>query len=96
MINIIAFVKIYTFSRSTRESKMLSFSFNKTTCSQKKKKKNRQTDKNKKTNKQVEKINKNKEICHIAIRVIHRVRKSSTWKWSMFGRDKLDLFFFSF
>ena len=94
MINIIAFVKIYTFSRSTRESKMLSFSFNKRTCSQKKK--NRQTDKNKKTNKQAEKINKNKEICHIAIRVIHRVRKSSTWKWSMFGRDKLDLFFFSF
>ena len=96
MINIIAFVKIYTFSRSTRESKMLSFSFNKTTCSQKKKKKTDKLTKTKKTNKQAEKINKNKEICHIAIRVIHRVRKSSTWKWSMFGRDKLDLFFFSF
>ena len=55
---------------------MLSSSFNITTCSQKKKK----TDKNKQTNKQTENIKKNIEVFHIAIQVIHRVRKSFTWK----------------
>ena len=55
---------------------MLSSSFNKTTCSQKKKKENGQTDKNKQT----ENIKKNKEVFHIAIQVIHRVRKSFTCK----------------
>ena len=57
---------------------MLSSSFNKTTCSQKKKKK--KTDKQTKTNKQTENTKKNKEVFHIAIQVIHRVRKSFTWK----------------
>ena len=46
---------------------MLSSSFNKTTWSPKKKKKNRQIEKNKKTNKQAENITKNQGVCHIAI-----------------------------
>ena len=41
-----------------------------------KKKENGQTDKNKQT----ENIKKNKEVFHIAIQGIHRVRKSFTWK----------------
>ena len=60
---------------------MLSSSFNKTTCSQEKKKKtDKLTKTNKQTNKQAENITKNQGVCHIAIQVIHRVRKSSTWK----------------
>ena len=66
MINVIAIIKIYTFSRSTSESKMLSSSLKKQQQQQQQqrthRKKNRQTDKNKQTNKQTENIKKNKVL----------------------------------